>query len=137
MTALRLALLLVATGLVTAGGGGPDDAPEATPPSDGGDRAATTSSTSPLSADPPPRRRAPAGPPATPTDQRRSRTVTGTVTVVAGCTVLDEGGVRWALEGDLAGIGPGSVVTVTGRPTGQVDPVCGDAILRVAAIDAG
>ena len=65
--------------------------------------------------------------------------MTGTLTEVAGCMVLVESsGVRWALSVlDIAGVAPGDVVTVTGRPTGQVDPVCGDAILRVTGVNVG
>ena len=45
---------------------------------------------------------------------------------------------RWALAGrDIAGVTPGDEVTVTGRPTGDVDDTCGDAILRVTGVNAG
>ena len=59
------------------------------------------------------------------------------MTEVAGCVVLDAGGVRWALEGDLPEVAPGTEITVTGRPTGRVADACGDAILRVTGVDAG
>jgi hypothetical protein len=76
-------------------------------------------------------------PPREPTDRRRARTVTGTVREIAGRLVLDDHGVRWALRGDVRALVPDTTATVTGRPTGEVDDTCGDAILRVTASDAG
>lgn len=77
-------------------------------------------------------------PPPEPTDRRRgARTVTGTVREIAGRLVLDDQGVRWALRGDVRALVAGTTATVTGRPTGEVDDTCGDAILRVRSSDAG
>jgi len=137
MTASRsLCLLLAAAGIV-ASCGGDDGADEpGRGPSTGDERASTSSSD--LSPDRPPTLGAPAHPPTTPTEGfGGTRTVTGTVTEVAGCVVLDAGGVRWALEGDLPEVAPGTEITVTGRPTGRVADACGDAILRVTGVDAG
>lgn len=88
----------------------------------------------PRSAAPPPRLGRPPVPPPGPTDAVRTRTVTGTVREVAGRLVLERDGVRWALRGPVGGLAPGITATVTGRPTGEVDDACGDAVLRVTSI---
>lgn len=62
-------------------------------------------------------------------------TVTGTVTVVGGCTVLDTGAKRWALSGDRAGqLRAGDRVTVRGRPAAMPAGCRADGALQVILI---
>ncbi len=140
-TAVLAVAVLLATAVAAAacGNGDPEDRSDAAAggpdPADARDEPTTTPA-APRSG-PPPTLGAPGRPPATPTDGLGgTRTVSGTVTEVAGCLVLDAGGVRWALVGEIAGVTPGAEVTVTGRPTGDVDDTCGDAILRVTGVNA-
>lgn len=128
---LAVALALAAWTATGCGPGDPSGEPGSAPDGDGRDAPPDA----PLSADPPPRRGRPSRPPSAPTDQIRPRTLTGAVIDVAGRTVLDVDGVRWALRGSIAGLAPGDTVTLTGRPTGEVDAVCGHPVLRVTSVD--
>jgi hypothetical protein len=62
-------------------------------------------------------------------------TVTGTVTIVDGCTVLDAGSRRWALLGEPAkGLRQGNRVTVRGRAEAAPAGCHADAALQVILV---
>jgi hypothetical protein len=106
------------------------------PPTAGVPPPTTTRRGTPLSTTPPPTAGYPGGPPRSPTDQVKARTLTGTVATAAGCLVLDTGAGRWALVGDAppANLVAGTRVEVTARPLLEAESPCGSPVLSVLTL---
>jgi hypothetical protein len=139
-----------------AGAGAAGDEPATTVPAAGGEAAPTstpgpgadpsvpptvggppaTTRTGPLSTTPPPTAGYPDGPPRSPTDQVKARTLTGTVATAAGCLVIDTGSGRWALVGSAlpANLASGARIEVTARPMPQAESPCGSPVLSVLTV---